>query len=165
MLPSALAPGEIDCLFLNSIAMIEAELRKGQVTDALEGLRLALGEKSLRFRTEVRNANSQRTTNRAWDNIHKLDVEARKCRSTYRHARIALQHLSVDPEYMATLRDITDDDLKVAGDLTDERRFGQRSDALPWFWRFGDAVESGGPRMQECMCSDYQICPFRLIHL
>jgi hypothetical protein len=66
---------------------------------------------------------------------------------------------------MATLRDITDDDLKVAGDLTDERRVGQRSDALPWFWRFGDAVESGSPRMQECMCSDYQICPFRLIHL
>ena len=63
MLPSALAPGKIDRLSLNPIAMIEAELRKGQVTDALEGLRLALGEKSLRFQTEVRNANSQRTTN------------------------------------------------------------------------------------------------------
>jgi len=164
-LPSALAPGEIDRLSLNSIAMIEAELRKGQVTDALEGLRLALGEKSLRFRTEVRNANSQRTTNRAWDNIHKFDVEARKCRSTYRQARMALRHLSVDPEYLATLRDITDDDLKVAGDLTDERRVGQRSDALPWFWRFGDAVESGGPHMQECMCSVCQILSFRLICL
>jgi len=52
-------------------------------------------------------------------------------------ARIALQHLSVDPEYMATLRNITDDDLKVAGDLTDERRVRQQSDALPWFWQFG----------------------------
>jgi hypothetical protein len=61
-LPSALAPGEIERLSLESIAMIEAELRKGQVTEALEGLRLALGEKSLCFRTEVRNADSQRTT-------------------------------------------------------------------------------------------------------
>ena len=78
---------------------------------------------------------------------------------------MALRHLSVDPEYLATLRDITDDDLKVAGDLTDERRVGQRSDALPWFWRFGDAVESGGPRMQECMCSVCQILSFRLICL
>ena len=136
--------------------MIEFELRKGQVTDALEGLRLALGEKSLRFRTEVRNANSQRTTHRAWDNVHKFDVDARKYRSTYRQARNALQRLSTDPAYLATLHDITDNDLKVAGDLTDERRFGQRSDTLPWFWRFGDAGDSGGPRMQECMYSD---CP------
>jgi hypothetical protein len=48
-LPSALAPGEINRLSLNPIAMIEAELRKGQVTDALEGLCLALDEKSLHF--------------------------------------------------------------------------------------------------------------------
>ncbi len=48
-LPSALAPGEIDRLSLKSMAMIEAELRKGQVVDALEGLHLALGEKSLCF--------------------------------------------------------------------------------------------------------------------
>jgi hypothetical protein len=149
-LPSALGPGEIDRLSLQSIATIEAELRKGQVADALEGLRLSLGEKSLCFRTEVRNANSQRTTNRAWDNVHKLDAEARKCRATYRHARSALQRLGTDPDYLATLRNITDDDLKVAGDLTDERRFGQRSDALPWFWRVGDVDNSSGPRMQEC---------------
>ena len=149
-LPSALAPGEITRLSLQPFAMIEAELHKGQVADALEGLRLALGEKSLCFRTEVRNANSQRTTHRAWDNVHKLDAQARKSRSTYRHARSALQRLAFDPVYVATLLDITDDDLKVAGDLTDEGRFGQRSDTLPWFWRIGDTVDSSGPQMQEC---------------
>jgi hypothetical protein len=150
-LPSSLAPGEVERLSLNTIAMMEAELRKAQVTDALEGLRLALGEKSLCFRTEVRNADSQRTTHRAWDNVHKLDAEARRCRSTYRHARNALQHLSVDPEYLATLCDITDNDLMVAGDLTDARRVGQRSDTLPWFWRIGEVLnDSNGPHMQEC---------------
>jgi hypothetical protein len=150
-LPSALAPGEITRLSLKSIAIIEAELRKGQVTDALEGLRLALGEKSLCFRTEVRNAHSQRTTHRAWDKVHKYDAEARKCRSTYRQAWRALQRLPAEPEYLETLHDITDIDLKVAGDLTDENRFGQRLDTLPWFWRIGDVVVSEGPRMQECM--------------
>jgi hypothetical protein len=150
-LPSALASGEIERLSLQSIATIEMELRKGQVSDALEGLRLALGEKSLCFQTEVRNANTQRMTNRAWDNVHKFDADARKCRSTYRHARSALQRLEADPEYLQTLLPITDEDLKVAGDLTDERRFGQRSDTLPWFWRIGDAVETDGPRMEECM--------------
>ncbi|KIM73065.1 hypothetical protein PILCRDRAFT_15550 [Piloderma croceum F 1598] len=43
--------------------VMEAELRKAQVTDALKGLRLALGEKSPCFRMEVRNADTQRTTN------------------------------------------------------------------------------------------------------
>jgi hypothetical protein len=149
-LPSSLAPGEIERLSIASLARIEAELRKGQVTDSLESLRLALGEKSLCFRTEVRNANSQRTTHRAWDNVHKFDSEARKSRATYRQARGALQHLSINPEYVATLQDITDNDFKVAGDLTDGQRVGQRSDMLPWFWRFGDSVDSGSPRMQEC---------------
>jgi hypothetical protein len=153
-LPSALAPGEIDRQSLEAFAMIEAELRKGQITDALEGLRLALGEKSLCFRAEVRNANSQRTTLRAWDRVHKFDADARRCRSTYRYARSALQRLHIEAEYLDTLQDITDDDMKVAGDLTDERRFGQRSDTLPWFWRIGNADESDGPRMQECT-SDY----------
>src|ERR1700679_1513036 len=156
-LPSALSPGEIDRQSLQQIALIEAELRKGQVSDALEGLRLALGEKSLCFRAEVRNANSQRTTNRAWDRVHKFDANARRYRSAYRYARNALQRLDIDPEYMGTLHDITDDDMKVAGDLTDERRFGQRSDTLPWFWRIGNADHpdgSDGPRMQECT-SDY----------
>jgi hypothetical protein len=48
-LPSALAPGEIEHQSLQLIAMVESELQKGQVTDALEGLCLALGEKSLCF--------------------------------------------------------------------------------------------------------------------
>jgi len=86
-----------------------------QVNDALEGLRLAVGEKSLCFCTEVRNADSQRTTNRAWENVHKLDAEARRCRSTYQQAWSALQHLPFDSKYLDTLHDITDNDLKVAG--------------------------------------------------
>jgi hypothetical protein len=150
-LPSALAPGELDRQSLQPIALVEAELRKGQVTDALEGLRLALGEKSLCFRAEVRNANSQRTTHRAWDRVHKFDADARQCRSTYRYARSALQRLQIEPEYLATLHDVTEDDMKVAGDLTDEGRFNQRSDTLAWFWRIGQTDNSDGPRMQECM--------------
>jgi len=144
-LPSALAPKEIECLSLESISMIEVELCKGQVTDALEGLRLALSEKSLCFRTEVGIANSQQTTHRAWDNVHRFDAEARACRATYKEVWAALQHLLINPEYVVTLHDITDDNLKFAGDLTNEHRFGQQLDMLLWFWRFGDAVDSGSP--------------------
>jgi len=68
-----------------------------------------------------------------WDNVHKLDAQAWKCWSTYRHAQSTLQHLAFDPEYLVTLLDITHDDLKVAGDLTNKVRFSQWSDTLPWF--------------------------------
>ena len=75
-LPSTLAPREIERQSLQSIALIEAELQKGQVSDTLEGLRLALGAKSLCFRAEVQNANSQWTTNCAWDQVHRFDANA-----------------------------------------------------------------------------------------
>jgi len=46
--------------------------------DALEGLRMALGEKSLLFRTDIRNSKSQRTSLKAWDNVNKQDAVARR---------------------------------------------------------------------------------------
>ena len=120
------------------------------MTDTLDGLRLALGEKSLCFRTEVQNANMQQTTSHTWDNIHKLDTETRKYRSLYHQARSALQWLDIDSAYQETLLNITDDNMKVAGDITDENQFGQWSDTIPGFWRIGEPVGSSGPWMQEC---------------
>ena len=154
-LPSALARGEITHLSLSPIATVEAELRKGQINNSLEGLRLALGEKSLCFRAEVRNADSQRTTQRPWDNVHKYDSEARKHRGMYNHAHGTLQRLPDQQEYLHALHDITEDDMKMSGDITEEQRFGQQSDTLAWFWRRGrniDLEDESTPRMQGCMC-------------
>jgi hypothetical protein len=106
----------------------------------------------------VHNANSQRTTHRAWDNVHKLDAQARKCRSSYRQARKALQCLNIDLGYQATLHNITDHELKVTGDITDEWRFGQRTDTLPWFWRVGHGTDPNGPQMQECVYIHLHSC-------
>ena len=140
-LPSSFALGEIDWLSLEPVAKIEIELRKGQINDVLESLRLALGEKSLCFRAEVRNADSQRTSLRAWDNIHKFDADARKHRNLYLHSQSALRRLPVDHTYLDTLKDITEGDMKMSGDVTEENRFGQRSDVLARFWRQGTNLE------------------------
>lgn len=48
-LPSSFAAGEVECLSLEPISMIETSLRKGQISYALHGLCLTLGEKSLCF--------------------------------------------------------------------------------------------------------------------
>jgi hypothetical protein len=163
MLPSALGPGEIERLSMDDIAKVEAELCKGQINDSLDGLRLALGEKSLCFRAEVRNADSQRTTNRAWDNIHKFDADARRHRNIYNHVRNALERLPVEPEYLKTLQNITEDDMKMSGDITEEHRFGQRSDKLAWFWCQNGQPESDDDsslRMQECRHSPIDLLAF-----
>ena len=154
----SLAAGEIKHLSLRPFVLIETELQKGQITDALEGLCLALGEKSPCFQTQVCNANSQWMTCHAWDNVHKLDHRAWTFWSTYWLAWSTLQCLSIDPEYCTTLQDITDDDLKVAGDLTDEQRYGQWSDSLPWFWCIKYENNTSSPQMLECAYSSLNKC-------
>jgi hypothetical protein len=153
-LPSSLAPGEIERLGLTDLATQEAGLRRGQINDALEGLRMALGEKSLLFRTEVRNSKSQRTSQRAWQNVNKQDLLAKRHKRAYDRARNALIILNTDKEYLSTLHDITPGDMKMAGDITEENRIGQRSTTLAWFWRLeGDAAGNEveiNPRMKEC---------------
>jgi hypothetical protein len=153
-LPSSLAPGEIGRLGLNALAKQEASLRRGQINDALEGLWMALGEKSLLFHTDVQNSKSQRTSQRAWQNVNKQDLMARRHKRAYDHARKALIILNIDMEYLSTLQDITPGDMKMAGDITEENRISQRSTTLAWFWRLeGDAAGNEvelNPRMKEC---------------
>jgi hypothetical protein len=48
---------------------------------------------------------------------------------------------------------IKPDELGVSKDITEENRFGQGSDILPWFWRIG-ASQLGPPVVwnEECKC-------------
>src|SRR5882724_530044 len=53
-MPSSLHSTDIQRLGLATMASQELEWRQGQANDVLEGLRLALGHKSLLFQTKVR---------------------------------------------------------------------------------------------------------------
>jgi hypothetical protein len=168
-LPSSLAPGEIDRLGLTGIAEQEGKLRRGQINDALEGLRLALGEKSLLFRTQVRKSRSQRTMTRAWKDVNKQDAVAQGHKRAYDHARKALKTLNVDREYVEGLKEITRDDMKMAGDVTEENRVGQRSSTLAWFWRLGGELATDetdiNPRLKECESFVVSLMERRLINM
>ena len=59
-LPSSFTKAERSLMGLGRLAEVEAELPEGQANDALEALRAGLAEKSLRFRTEVKPAKSQK---------------------------------------------------------------------------------------------------------
>jgi len=67
-----------------------------------------------------------------------------------------LIRLDIDRNYLSILQDITPEDMKMAGDVTEENRVGQRSSMLAWFWRLGsdsaiDEVKVN-PRTKECEC-------------
>ena len=117
---------------------------------------MALGEKSLLYRTDVRNMKSQRTSLKAWQNVNKQDAVARGHKCAYDHARKTLIQLNIDTQYLSTLHDITLADMKMAGDVTEENCIGQRSSMLAWFWRLGGDAAMGevemNLRMKECGC-------------
>ena len=139
-LPSSLAPREIEWLGLSDLARQEATLWRGQINDVLEGLRMALGEKSLLYRTEVQNSKSQRTSLRSWKNFNKQDLVARQHKRAYDCARNALRRLDIDRDYLSTLHNITPEDMKMSGNITEENWMGQRSSVLAWFCRLDSDV-------------------------
>ena len=161
-LPSSFAASERAQMGLEKVAGVEAELREGQANDALEALRAGLAEKSLRFRTEVKPAKSQRATTRAWDSIHRADKEIRQAVQCYQLARSALGNLGASKELLGRYQEIQKKDLKMSRDIVEENRVGQRSSELPWFWRLDRKWDKDtGEFVKEC---EYCLLPPVSLH-
>jgi len=150
-LPSAFTKSQRVQMGLEQAAEVEAGLREGQANDALEALRAGLAEKSLRFRTEVKPAKSQRTMTRAWDSINRADKQIKAAVQSYNLARGALEELQVSSELLSQYKEIQKKDLKMSRDVVEENRIGQRSSKLPWFWRLDRKLnEDRGEFLKEC---------------
>jgi hypothetical protein len=153
LLPSSFTKSERIQMGLGQVAEVEAELREGQANDALEALRAGLAEKSLRFRTEVKPAKSQKTMTRAWDSIHRADKQIRGAVQCYCLARSALEELGASKELLKRYQEIQKKDLKMSRDVVEENRVGQRSSELPWFWRLDRKWDKDrGEFLKECKC-------------
>jgi hypothetical protein len=150
-LPSAFTKSQRVQMGLEQAAEVEAGLREGQANDALEALRAGLAEKSLRFRTEVKPAKSQRTMTRAWDSINRADKQIKAAVQSYNLARGALEELQVSSELLSQYKEIQKKDLKMSRDVVEENQIGQRSSKLPWFWRLDRKLnEDRGEFLKEC---------------
>jgi hypothetical protein len=151
-MPSSLNPDDIHkSSNLKLLASQELELRKGQASDCLQGLRLALGHKAILYRTKVRHADTNTRKTRAWGDIKVAAKKVNRHVRAYRRARRALEHLGADDSTLAHFQELQTKDLKVNLDVTEENRVGQRSDTLPWFWRLdGQNADQHKTWMQEC---------------
>ena len=153
LLPSWMKRVELLQAGLEHMESQEAELRVGQMNDALQGLRIALGEKSLLLRTDVRNNKAQKMVGRAWARVKKEDEKVQKYLRAYNRTREALSRLNPEHIMLQKFKAIRKDDLKMSGDIVEENRIGQRNDTLSWIWRIEGDMEvddEGCPRMEEC---------------
>jgi hypothetical protein len=127
------------------VMKMEVGLREGQAYEALEDLRVALAQKALLFRTKVRNSDNTKEAARAWTSVNNKSASINKYAATYRSAYQALKNLDALNDNFLPL---SNDQLKIPADITEENRIGQKSDSLAWFWKIGQKIEDG---MEECM--------------
>lgn len=152
-LPSQLGYGVVVANGWEEIAAEELSLRVGQANDALHQIRLAIGYKSVLFRTAVRHANSQRQKLRSWDEVVSTQRVVLENVRIYSQSRRAILALNPTDAIRARFRAIHHDDLKAVTALLDNSVRGARQDTLSWIWTVdieGDSTQSNWLTEREC---------------
>jgi hypothetical protein len=135
---------------IESLILVERELRKGQANDALEGIRVGLAHKSLIFLKDVNPSKTTKQSNRAWDSVRNTESQILTHAHSYQRAWQALNVIGMREDHIVYQK-LKDTDLKTVKDITMVKRYGQGSDALAWFWRIGPGQDSlTGDWMKEC---------------
>src|SRR5882757_723885 len=152
-MPSLVPPDRAASIGLAALQAEELELRKGQVNDCLEKLRLALGHKAIIYRQHFRSADYVWTGTRSKQEAQCCRLKIEKYVRSYQRARSAMQRLGVDQDTLlnGAYQEILPEQLSVDKEVTEENQFGQGSDRLAWFWRVNNAQESQKDAwMDEC---------------
>jgi hypothetical protein len=127
----------------------EATLRGGLMNEVLRFLRTHLGEKAFILRCWIRGKLSNRVKGAGYREVAVQNKSITKQVRIFKLCRSALIRLGRD----APWPDITEDDLRLSGDITEPNRLGQNKDVLPWFWRLeegGESEANSSERMEEC---------------
>ncbi|KAJ8507467.1 hypothetical protein ONZ45_g10166 [Pleurotus djamor] len=133
-LPSSLNAAKRASVGWEGLGIQEEKLRVAQMEDALKGLRIALGEKLMRFQKVLRPNKSQKKVTRAWSGIYAYDARANLQADIYEAARNALSSLNAEAALSWRAID-RQTDLAVSGDIQHPNRVGQSSHVIPWIWR------------------------------
>jgi len=154
----------------------EVQLRIGQANDSLEKLKthlgqliifyimnfvlkINLGHKSILYRMNFRSSTSVRTDTRSKQDIRRMALKITRDVRSYHRARESLFRLEASQDILQKYQIIKPDELGVSKDITEENRYGQSSDILPWFWRIGGSqLGSSNEWNEECKC--YNALPF-----
>jgi hypothetical protein len=143
------------CMDLGAHHLIQQELRlrAGQANDSLHEIRLAMADKAVLFRTEVRHASSHAKTTRAWGKVKAVDSVVSRHVAIYRKCRSAMMRLSASEDMLARYQALKDEDLKVSTAVTEPNFRNHRSNTLAWFWSMDIPRDTDmNDWMSECEC-------------
>lgn len=151
LMPSCVGATCLKEVNLEDLVKQELQLRIGQANDSLERLRTHLGHKSILYRMNFRSSTSVRTDTRSKQDIRRVALKITKDVRSYHRARESLCHLEAPQDILQKYQVIKPDELGVSKDITEENRFGQGSDVVPWFWRIaGSQLGLPGVWNEEC---------------
>ncbi|KAH9011266.1 hypothetical protein EDB85DRAFT_1847414, partial [Lactarius pseudohatsudake] len=122
---------------VKSLALKESKLRYAQANDSIHKMRIALGFKSALFRTQVRNARTQKPKTCAWTAVDSVDTTVREHARNYCMARDAYLKVHQTSEKSLELPPLRITDLRVNTAVLGAAQVGQRNTQLPWIWSFG----------------------------
>lgn len=152
-LPSNLGLEKCKSLGAEGLVSLELKLRAGQANDALHELRLALADKAVLFRTDVRHSKSQAMSTRAWSKVHAVEAIVARHSEIYRACRSAMIALGAGADLMARYQLLRDKDLKVSSAVATPNARDHRNSSLAWFWTMDIPRDTEtNDWMSECRC-------------
>ena len=139
----------------------ELSLRQGQANDCLHKIRLALADKSMIFRQDVRHAQNYNLTTWAWGQIASMDLTLNWHASLYHWCCWQMAALGADADILIWYQELHALDLSVTTAISDLNARGYHDDMMidwhgsgPWMYPTMD-VPHGTDRndwISECMC-------------
>ena len=142
---------------LKHLALIELDLRIGQVNDILRFLRNAIGQKSFLYRTNVRHSSGNsgyRKTTRSYAEVQTLELTITQAAKVYSSIRQAMEALGAGKAVLEKFQKLQKSDLKASTAIMDPNARGERDKTLSWIWRIGKPDNSADPEwLDECRSS------------
>jgi len=157
-LPSYMGMDACHRLGLEGLANQELLLRQGQANDALHEIRLALADKAVLFRTEVRHGRNYTMVSRAWKKVTDTEAVVKRHAAVYRRCHRQMILIGANSDLLARYQPLDKKDLRVSTAVLDPNARGHRQDTLAWFWTMDIPKDTDtNDWMSECKVSLQQL--------
>ncbi|KIM35993.1 hypothetical protein M413DRAFT_47570, partial [Hebeloma cylindrosporum] len=128
----------------------ELQLRRGQANDALHSIRLAIGQKSFQYTSNMRHVDPNAPVTRPRAAIHALGRQISALRRVYAKCREAMVKLNIpQQELLSFYRVIEDSDVKTDTSIQEPNHPGSARDKLSWIFTSVQAETSPDNALSE----------------
>ena len=151
-LPSSFPAHYLARLPIHTLQEQELQLRRGQANDALQAIRLLIGQKSFQFTSNMRNVDLAALVTRPRAAIEALGRSISAHRRVYNKCRTAMIALNMPPgELTAVYQEIEDRDVRTDTSIQEPNQPGSAQQTLSWIFTASQGLSPEQDFMEECM--------------